>query len=358
MTHTQVLFLLLQKQPEQRSPEWYILRKNLITASSASSLLIKDYDTCNDYLNIYPDSNLKIDGNCCNPYSSRIDYLLDKCRSTPSVFKGNVATYWGQKYEPIVTTLYSLNHKTKVYEFGLLVHPQYTNKNNHVIGASPDGITEDGIMIEIKCPYRRKINGIPPFYYWIQVQLQLEVCNLEYCDFVEYEFTEYGTKLEFMDDITIEQPVLEKGLYIQIETIPDEQSRRVYIYPPENIYKNITELFKWVDNTIEDYIYKHNYNVIYATDSMLLCSANDLQNYNIINKFNIKIIYWKVHKRNIERIQRNRKWFNNIIKVLLKAHEDILYYKNNVNYNTLQIDSINKHNLNSKEKNNLNKCIV
>ena len=82
-------------------------------------------------------------------------------------------------------------------EFGLIGHPKYS-----FLGASPDRICNhyklDGIhkskyvgrMLEIKCPLVRKIkmsgpivDNICPIYYWIQVQLQLECCDLEECDF-------------------------------------------------------------------------------------------------------------------------------------------------------------------------------
>ena len=42
------------------------------------------------------------------------------------------------------------------------------------LAASPDGITPDGVMLEIKCPLSREIKGIPPIYYWQQMQQQLD----------------------------------------------------------------------------------------------------------------------------------------------------------------------------------------
>ena len=41
----------------------------------------------------------------------------------------------------------------------------------------------DGRMLEVKNMYNRDINGIPKEEYWIQMQIQLETCNLECCDF-------------------------------------------------------------------------------------------------------------------------------------------------------------------------------
>jgi hypothetical protein len=46
-------------------------------------------------------------------------------------------------------------------------------------------------MVEIKNIVNREITGIPSQAYWIQMQFQLEVCDLEACDFFETRFKEY-----------------------------------------------------------------------------------------------------------------------------------------------------------------------
>ena len=69
---------------------------------------------------------------------------------------------------------------------GLIIHNQYKH-----IGASPDGISDLGIMLEIKCPFKRKIDGAIPEQYWMQIQGQLEVCDLEECDYLECKLWEY-----------------------------------------------------------------------------------------------------------------------------------------------------------------------
>lgn len=65
------------------------------------------------------------------------------------------------------------------------------------MGASPDGINVDvnseryGRMLEIKNIVNREINGIPKKEYWVQMQMQMEVCDLDECDFLETKFVEY-----------------------------------------------------------------------------------------------------------------------------------------------------------------------
>ena len=58
-----------------------------------------------------------------------------------------------------------------------------------IFGASPDGICDIdsppdyiGRMLEIKCPPRRKFTREVPKHYWMQMQGQLETCDLEECD--------------------------------------------------------------------------------------------------------------------------------------------------------------------------------
>jgi len=66
--------------------------------------------------------------------------------------------------------------------FGLLIHPEHS-----WLGGSPDGITTDGILLEVKCPMRRKIvMGEVPHHYLSQVLLNLEICNLELAHFIEF----------------------------------------------------------------------------------------------------------------------------------------------------------------------------
>ena len=57
-------------------------------------------------------------------------------------------------------------------------------------------------MLEIKNIVNRKIDGNPKPEYWIQMQLQMEVCDLDECDFLETQFIEYENESEFKKDGT------------------------------------------------------------------------------------------------------------------------------------------------------------
>lgn len=156
--HKQVQFLRTLPQYTQRSPEWFQQRNNAITASDIPTVLNE------------------------NNYKTPWTLLLDKCDKNPKPFIGNAATKWGTHYEDIAIEKYSEVKNKEVLSFGLLIHPEYS-----WLGGSPDGITTDGILLEVKCPLTRKIvMGEVPHHYLSQVLLNLEICDLELAHFIEY----------------------------------------------------------------------------------------------------------------------------------------------------------------------------
>ena len=140
---------------EQRSPEWLALRENLLTASDVASAL----------------------GH--NRYERPDDLLRKKVLKT--AWAGNAATEHGTRLEPVARDLYDAQTGRKTHEIGLVQHPKYP-----FLGGSADGVTEDGILVEIKCPLTRKIENKVPKHYMPQIQLLLEILDLDVCDFVQY----------------------------------------------------------------------------------------------------------------------------------------------------------------------------
>ena len=176
----QTIFALQNaEQPEQRTQAWYVFRHSLISASSLSK---------------------------CFGSDAQINSLIyEKCKPYEVRGDGPVNTespmHWGQKYEPLSVKLYELLYGTKVGEFGCIRHPVH-----EFIGASPDGINIDplseryGRMLEIKNIVNRELNGIPKPEYWVQMQIQMETCDLDECDFLETVFREYPDEDAFYQD--------------------------------------------------------------------------------------------------------------------------------------------------------------
>ena len=122
-------------------------------------------------------------------------------------------------------------------------------------------------MLEIKCPYTREIKGIPPIYYWYQMQQQLKVCKLNECDFLECNIKEYNSWYEFENDnyngdYTKNSMNLEKGVIIEYLNVNEEDPWNIYgyIYPPK-LDMTINEIYDWhkkiqIDLEKDTYIYK------------------------------------------------------------------------------------------------------
>lgn len=76
-------------------------------------------------------------------------------------------------------------------DVGLLQHP---DEQWSFLGATPDRLAKYlPVIIEIKCPFKAQIKHRCPEYYMPQVQLQLEICDLDTCFFVQYRPTDLFT---------------------------------------------------------------------------------------------------------------------------------------------------------------------
>ena len=154
--HPRVAQLLRQSYDDQRTPEWHALRGTMLTASDLATAI----------------------GD--NHFETPEDLIVKKCGH--SHWHGNAATAHGTLLEPIARDMYDIRHNQKSHEIGLVQHPVHL-----WLGGSPDGVTESGRLIEIKCPLSRRITPEVPKHYYPQIQLLLEVLDLEVCDFIQYK---------------------------------------------------------------------------------------------------------------------------------------------------------------------------
>ena len=155
--HPRTKELLEQTYADQRSQEWLDLRGNLLTASDAATAIGE------------------------NPYETPENLIAKKCGAARP-WGGNEATVHGTLLEPIVRQMYDERCGQKSHEIGLVQHPVHK-----FLGGSPDGITESGRLLEIKCPPKREIKPEVPKHYVAQIQLLMEILDLEVCDFVQYK---------------------------------------------------------------------------------------------------------------------------------------------------------------------------
>jgi hypothetical protein len=100
---------------------------------------------------------------------------------------------WGIRFEPVVKQVLESRWGTKIQESGRLLHPTEPH-----IAASPDGLILEaadearvGRLLEIKCPISRTVGQGVPFDYWCQMQVQMEVCGIDECDYVEVKLQSF-----------------------------------------------------------------------------------------------------------------------------------------------------------------------
>ena len=68
-------------------------------------------------------------------------------------------------------------------EFGLKIHDELP-----WLGATPDGVTDDGKILEVKCPYSRPVlPNVRCKEHYPQLQVLMQVYNLDSCDFVQFK---------------------------------------------------------------------------------------------------------------------------------------------------------------------------
>lgn len=264
-----------QPQPSQKSVEWYEFRHNLLSAS-----------------NIWKAFGSQAQVN---------SLIYEKCKPIKEIVRDysfvsmSNSLQWGIKYESVTLMIYEDMYQTKVGDFGCLQH-----KKHKFIGASPDGINVEhtnarfGHMVEIKNIVNRDITGIPKKEYWIQTQLQMEVCELDKCDFVETRFKEYESDNAFYEDTTHEY----KGVMLQFVNVQIMNGFPVYAYMPLSREITRESIQEWIDEQKQ----KH------SKDGHSLTG----------------IIYWYLDEFSCVIIERNRRWYEAVFPKIKEVWDTIL----------------------------------
>lgn len=284
-TITENMNLLKQlKLPEQRSKEWYQIRENLLTASSLADALGKGH------------------------FQTRDDLLIDKTRKDVKPFVMHDIMQWGVKYEPVATQYYEYLNSVKIIEFGLIPHPQLS-----VFGASPDGICDigspngyEGRMLEIKCPPKRKFTHEVPRHYWMQMQGQLEVCDLEECDFFQVKLEEYNDVNEYESDYLFDDGLqhgktkdgFPKGLVIAYINKNDSKTSIDYVYSPWGA--SLDYILTWKNSFVDEL-------------------GDDYKIYDMN--------WWKITRYESTLVRRDRDWWLSVVPNIIQFWDEVVHYR-------------------------------
>lgn len=279
-------------QEEQRTTGWYIFRNKLITASAAWKVFKSEscvnqliYEKCKPLsISITSASSLGEIDDMDDAERNKEQIIVEK-----SFVNTNSPLHWGQKYEKLSVMIYEAKNNTKVGEFGCIKHPKYD-----FLGASPDGINVDpssplyGRMLEIKNVFNREITGIPIEEYWIQTQLQMQVCDCDECDFLETSFKEYEDEAAFLNDSSSDN---DNEFYLTSSRMTKgviayfiKDGKPFYEYAP--LYLTRTCYDKWCEEVIDK-----NIGITW-----------------------LKNIYWYLSEYSCVLIRKNDIWFESAIK--------------------------------------------
>ena len=331
--------------PPQRSLAWFEMRRTRVTASDGGCVLGQ------------------------SKYNKPYSFLLKKL--VPQTFHSNRFCYHGKKHEMIATMIYEYRMNVMVEEFGLMPHTTIP-----ILGASPDGICNRkkldkrhaskfvGRMLEIKVPATRKImmsgtikGHICPIHYWIQVQLQLECCDLDECDFWQCTIEEYRSRDAFIKDTDGEEPFrsistgYEKGCLIQLipkKRIADTRDGKTYwpmvyenaqfIYPPR-IEMTPLECDQWISSMLG----KIPFMVLkeFKSDGE---TPNEL--YDCVLD---KVIYWKLIASKNVTVLRDRQWFKESYPKFKQMWNYVLFFRKHVDKKQIFLDYVNSR---SRKENN------
>ena len=315
-------------QPKQRTSEWYAFRYNLITASNAYKAMDQSqsvqnqliYEKCsapnpplekvesnnekNLQLNSEPNSESNSEPNSESNSEQNLQLnenmvkIINLAPPLSKVVNVNSPMHWGQKYEPVSVLLYEDLYDTKVGDYGCIRHRNYS-----FLGASPDGINDVigskryGRMLEIKNIVNREIDGIPKKEYWIQMQLQMETCDLDECDFLETRFKEIEEE-EYLEEDQKEEDQEEEevsqGIILYFASM---DGNPFYVYKPLRMIQQYFEDI-WLDEQIKE--------------------------QQKCGRCWIKNIFWKLEEYSCVLVLRNQLWFQENICFLEKLWLTVL----------------------------------
>lgn len=267
-----ISYLMTVPQPEQRTEEWYEYRHNRLSASTAWKAL--------------------------GTQSSRNHLIYEKA-APYKAFSGSVgldsSLHHGVKFEPVSIAIYEKDNDTVVTDYGAIPHDTVP-----FLAASPDGInTKEGSplygrMLEVKNIVNREITGIPKLDYWVQMQIQMEVCKLNTCDFLETRFIEYESRDAFLADGTFTKT--SKGKRKGILLLFSKEGDAHYEYPPIDMEEE--EFAKWEAARMKE---------------------NGEKGMTWISN-----VHWRLDQLSCVAVRRNKLWFNAALPMFTSLWETVL----------------------------------
>lgn len=214
--HEKIQTLLSKPQSAQRSEAWYNEMKEVVSASEFWELF----------------SSPRTRGQLV---MSKVPIPSEITPSPPRkacLTMEMTALDWGIRFEPVAKLYLEHIWSAKILDLGRLRHPTIPH-----LAASPDGLITEvldptkshlfGDLVEIKCPFSRRVGGSIPSNYWYQMQLQLEVTQSPVCQYAEFNFKSYTAQSQECNEPS---SYLEKGVFYLLQN--EEKCELKYEYGP------------------------------------------------------------------------------------------------------------------------------
>jgi putative phage-type endonuclease len=261
---------------KQRTTEWFEARKTRLTAS--------------DLYDAVKGGNVSI-----RLAKKKANIVVDNIN-----YNAIPALKWGTMFEPMATRCYSqIMNNITIHDFGLIC-----DTSNEHFGASPDGINEIGIMLEIKCPYSRKIeDGIIPDKYRMQIQGQLAVCKLKECDYIECIFKSIENEEDYLE---LEVDINNNIKHGVIAEFYNQKGEYVYFYSDPN---------KTPKECVDD--------ITNICDSIMNGGSDSFTEKLKFSKYT----YWKLDDMIIQRVVFNANEWETIVPKINTFWESVEEYK-------------------------------
>lgn len=158
---------------EQRTPEWFAARRGRVTGSVAGAILGLDPNTSRE---------------------AALRRLVRDWHGAEPEFTGNIATRHGTAHEDGAIVDFQMETGIGVTPVGFLPYEDW-------LGASPDGLTDDGGVLEVKVPFSLRKSEDPNFkplsdqpHYYAQVQIEILCADATHGWF--WQWSAHGFDLE------------------------------------------------------------------------------------------------------------------------------------------------------------------
>lgn len=212
-----------KKMIEQRTDEWFALRRGRVTASAVGAIL------------------------GLSPHQKPKDVMRAMVRewhNAEKEFKGNSATEYGTFHEDMAKLDFQMETGSSIEETSF--HPF-----DVWLGASPDGFVGDH-LIEIKCPFSLRNAENQMFktiadqpHYYAQIQIQLFVTRRKTCIF--YQWSPFGSSTEMVeyDDTWIKENLSKLLAFYEEYLLERHHNAAVHLAPKHTAVDGLDDKVKY-----------------------------------------------------------------------------------------------------------------